>query len=52
MNWLPNTLAGAEAAGLTDIDTVQATVFYRTGRGGHERSANRRLSRGDSLINL
>lgn len=50
VNWLPNTLAEAEAAGLTDIDTAQAITFYRTERGGHERSTNRRLSRGDSLL--
>ncbi|WP_249124839.1 alpha/beta hydrolase [Saccharopolyspora erythraea] len=35
VNWLPDTLEDAAAAGLTDIDTTQA---------------NRRLSRGDSLL--
>jgi hypothetical protein len=32
--WLPDTLAEAAAAGLTDIDTTQAITFYRTARGG------------------
>jgi fermentation-respiration switch protein FrsA (DUF1100 family) len=49
-NWLPDTLEDAAAAGLTDIDTTQAIAFYRTDRGRHERSTNRRLSRGDSLL--
>jgi fermentation-respiration switch protein FrsA (DUF1100 family) len=48
--WLPDTLEDAAAAGLTDIDTTQAITFYRTERGHHERSTNRRLSRGDSLL--
>ncbi|QFU89828.1 alpha/beta hydrolase [Amycolatopsis sp. YIM 10] len=50
VNWLPDTLADAAAAGLTDIDTTQAITFYRTERGGSEHSTNRRLARGDSLL--
>jgi uncharacterized protein len=50
LNWLPDTLEDAAAAGLTDIDTTQAITFYRTERGGNEHSTNRRLSRGDSLL--
>ncbi|MEV7864600.1 alpha/beta hydrolase [Streptomyces sp. NPDC088124] len=50
VNWLPDTLEGAAAAGLTDIDTIQAVTYYRTGRGGNEHSTNRRLSRSDSLL--
>lgn len=50
VNWLPDTLAEAAAAGLTDLDTTQAITYYRTERGGHERSTNRRLARGDSLV--
>lgn len=50
VNWLPDTLAEATAAGLTDIDTTQAITYYRTERGGNEHSTNRRLSRGDSLL--
>ncbi|MFJ9622114.1 alpha/beta hydrolase [Streptomyces sp. NPDC101181] len=50
VNWLPDTLQDAAAAGLTDIDTTQAITYYRTERGSHERSTNRRLSRGDSLL--
>ncbi|MEU0136890.1 alpha/beta hydrolase [Streptomyces sp. NPDC006296] len=50
VNWLPDTLEEAAAAGLTDIDTTQAITYYRTGRGGNEHSTNRRLARGDSLL--
>lgn len=50
VNWLPDTLDDAAAAGLTDIDTTQAITFYRTERGRNEHSTNRRLSRGDSLL--
>ena len=50
VNWLPDTLADAVAAGLTDIDTTQAITFYRTERGRNEHSTNRRLSRSDSLL--
>lgn len=49
-NWLPDTMAEAIAAGATDIDTTQAMTYYRTERGGHERSTNRRLTRSDSLL--
>lgn len=48
--WLPDTLEDAAAAGMTDLDTTQAITYYRTPRGGHERSTNRRLSRGDALL--
>ncbi|MDI2031151.1 alpha/beta hydrolase [Saccharopolyspora sp. TS4A08] len=47
-NWLPDTLD--EAGELADVDTIQAITYYRTERGGHESSTNRRLSRGDSLL--
>ncbi|MEV1167866.1 alpha/beta hydrolase [Nonomuraea sp. NPDC049784] len=50
VNWLPDTLEDAAAAGLTDIDTTQAITFYRTERGRNEHSTNRRLARGDSLL--
>lgn len=50
VNWLPDTLEDATAAGLTDIDTTQAITFYRTERGRNEHSTNRRLSRSDSLL--
>ncbi|MFE5111315.1 alpha/beta hydrolase [Streptomyces sp. NPDC056663] len=50
VNWLPDTLEEAAAAGLTDIDTTQAIAYYRTERGRNEHSTNRRLSRGDSLL--
>jgi fermentation-respiration switch protein FrsA (DUF1100 family) len=50
VNWLPDTLEDAAAAGLTDIDTTQAVTYYRTERGGNEHSTNRRLLRSDSLL--
>ncbi|MGW6055424.1 alpha/beta hydrolase [Streptomyces sp. NPDC055189] len=50
VNWLPDTLEDAAAAGLTDIDTTQAITYYRTERGGNEHSTNRRLARSDSLL--
>lgn len=48
--WLPETVEEAEAAGIADIDTVQAITYYRTPRGGNEYSTNRRLSRSDALL--
>ncbi|SFS46548.1 alpha/beta hydrolase [Saccharopolyspora flava] len=48
--WIPDTLEEAEAAGITDIDTLQAVTFYRTERGRSEHSPNRRLARSDSLL--
>ncbi|MGC0239547.1 alpha/beta hydrolase [Arthrobacter sp. SD76] len=50
VNWLPDTLEDAAAAGLTDIDTTEAVTYYRTERGGNEHSTNRRLLRSDSLL--
>lgn len=50
VKWLPDSLEEAVAAGVTDIDTTQAITFYRTERGRHEHSTNRRLSRSDSLL--
>jgi uncharacterized protein len=50
LNWLPDTLDDAAAAGITDIDNIQAITYYRTPRGGHPRSTNRRLQRSDSLL--
>lgn len=50
VNWLPDTLEDATAAGITDIDTTQAITYYRTGRGGNEHSTNRRLRRSDALL--
>ena len=49
-NWLPDTMADAEEAGVTDVDLLQAIRYYRTERGRNEHSTNRRLSRGDSLL--
>ena len=49
-NWLPDTPDDAAAAGITDIDNTQAVGYYRTPRGGHPRSTNRRLARSDALL--
>jgi len=48
--WLPDTPEEAAAAGMNDVDLLQAITYYRTARGGNEHSTNRRLSRGDSLL--
>jgi uncharacterized protein len=48
--WLPDSLDDAKAAGIDDIDVLQAVRFYRTPRGRHENSTNRRHYRGDALI--
>lgn len=48
--WLPDTLEEAADAGIADVDTLQAITYYRTARGGHENSTNRRLSRSDALL--
>jgi fermentation-respiration switch protein FrsA (DUF1100 family) len=48
--WLPDTLEDAAAAGIRDIDNVQAITYYRTPRGAHPRSTNRRLVRSDALL--
>jgi fermentation-respiration switch protein FrsA (DUF1100 family) len=48
--WLPDPLEQAEAAGLTDIDTMQAITYYRTPRGQNDYSTNRRLLRSDALL--
>lgn len=50
VNWLPDTLEDAAAAGITDLDTTQAITYYRTPRGRNEYSTNRRLRRSDSLL--
>jgi fermentation-respiration switch protein FrsA (DUF1100 family) len=39
-NWIPDTAHEAEAAGITDGDTLQAVDYYRTPRGQHARSTN------------
>ncbi|MEH3155532.1 MAG: alpha/beta hydrolase [Gordonia paraffinivorans] len=48
--WLPDTRAEADAAGITDIDVLQAIDFYRTDRGRDEHSTNRRVARGDAQV--
>lgn len=48
--WLPDTPEAAREAGVTDRDTLEAVRYYRTARGAHERSTNRRLRRSDALL--
>ncbi|MEJ2885327.1 alpha/beta hydrolase [Actinomycetospora aeridis] len=43
--WLPDTTDGVD-----DDDLAQAITYYRSPRGGHEHSTNRRLTRGDTLL--
>lgn len=50
VQWLPETLADAAAAGITDTDTTAAITYYRTSRGAHENTTNRRLRRSDALL--
>lgn len=50
LHWLPDTLEDAAAAGISDIDNVQAITYYRTPRGRSAHSTNRRLSRSDPLL--
>lgn len=49
-HWIPDSLAEAETAGIADIDTLQAVTFYRTARGQHPNSTNRRHYLSDALI--
>jgi len=48
--WIPDTLAEAKAAGIVDIDMLQAITYYRTERGQHANSTNRRHYLSDALI--
>jgi fermentation-respiration switch protein FrsA (DUF1100 family) len=47
LNWLPDTLDDATAAGIDDIDTLQAIRYYRTPRGQHPNST---IRRSDALL--
>ena len=48
--WIPDSLEQAKAAGVTDIDVLEAVEFYRTPRGYNKYSTNRRLSRSNALL--
>ncbi len=39
-SWTPESAQDAQAAGITDVDMLEAIDYYRTPRGGHERSSN------------
>lgn len=41
--WIPDTLRGAEAAGITDPEVLEAVTFYRESRYRHPNSTNRLL---------
>lgn len=43
--WIPDTLAEAEAQGITDVDLLEAVRFYRESAYAHPRSTNRLLTR-------
>lgn len=40
VEWIPNSHAKREAAGMTDIDLIGAVDYYRTPRGQHPHSPN------------
>jgi uncharacterized protein len=42
-NLLPNSVAEAESAGLTDIDVLEATDYYKTQRGQHVHGESKAL---------
>lgn len=48
--WIPDTPEEAAAVGITDPDILEVVDFYRTPRGFHKNSTNRRLFRGDALL--
>ena len=48
--WIPDSLEEAGAAGVTDVDLLEAVRFYRTPRGHDEHSTNRRHPRSDALL--
>ena len=48
--WIPDTVEQAKAAGITDIDVLEAVEFYRTPRAYNKHSTNRRLSRSNALL--
>lgn len=48
--WIPDTEAQAAAFGITDVDTLEAVRFYRTPRGYHENSTNRRHHTSDAMM--
>ena len=48
--WIPDSPEEAEAAGITDPDTLEAMDFYRTPRGYNENSTNRWHFRSAALM--
>lgn len=43
VNWTPESHEALQQAGITETDITQAVDYYRTSRGGHERSDNKLL---------
>lgn len=48
--WIPDTEEQAKAAGITDVDVLQAVRYYRTPRGYNEHSTNRRHFKSEALL--
>ena len=48
--WIPDSAEQAQEAGIDDRDVLEAVEFYRTPRGQHPNSTNRRYLRSDQLI--
>lgn len=48
--WIPDSPEQAQRAGVDDPDVLEAVDFYRTPRGQHPGSTNRRLFRSDALM--
>lgn len=48
--WIPDTLEQAEAAGIKDVDLLDAIKFYRTPRGYDKFSTNRRFFRSNGPL--
>jgi uncharacterized protein len=48
--WTPASRQAAEAAGVTEPDMLEAIDYYRTPRGGHERSDNQLLFRSQAAM--
>ncbi len=48
--WIPDTPEGAKAAGIKDMDVLEAVDYYRTPRGYNKNSTNRRVLRSDGPL--
>ena len=48
--WIPDTPENAKAAGIKDMDILEAVDYYRTPRGCNKNSTNRRVLQSDELL--